>query len=167
MKFTLSDIDHVISVSHTSKENLVLRAYLDPTAVSVIPNAVDTTKFTPNPNAAPHPSIRAFGARFPPSPASHASLHVHMLCLLCLCVCVCVAGFNIVILSRLVYRKGIDLVVEVIPKICERFPNVHFIIGGDGPKRLLIEEMREKHQVLFSLALPSSSKSGRIDNTLL
>jgi phosphatidylinositol glycan class A protein len=54
---------------------------------------------------------------------------------------------NIVMLSRLVYRKGIDLVVNVIPEICARFPNVHFIIGGDGPKKLLLEEMRERHQV--------------------
>jgi hypothetical protein len=32
-----------------------------------------------------------------------------------------------------------DLVVDVIPEICRRFPLVHFIIGGDGPKRLLLE----------------------------
>lgn len=49
--------------------------------------------------------------------------------------------------SRLVYRKGIDLAVDVIPDICARFPRVHFIIGGDGPKRLNLEEMREKHQL--------------------
>lgn len=31
--------------------------------------------------------------------------------------------------------------------MCERYPNLHFIIGGDGPKRLLLEEMREKFQL--------------------
>jgi phosphatidylinositol glycan class A protein len=56
-------------------------------------------------------------------------------------------GINIVILSRLVYRKGVDLVIDVIPKICQQFENVYFIIGGDGPKKLAIEEMREKYQV--------------------
>lgn len=61
-------------------------------------------------------------------------------------VCICV-GINIVILSRLVYRKGVDLVIDVIPKICQLFENVYFIIGGDGPKKLAIEEMREKYQV--------------------
>ncbi len=50
-------------------------------------------------------------------------------------------------MSRLVYRKGIDLLFEVIPEICKKFPNVHFVIGGDGPKRLGLEEMREKHQL--------------------
>lgn len=33
-----------------SRENLVLRASLDPTRTSAIPNAVDTRKFTPDPS---------------------------------------------------------------------------------------------------------------------
>jgi phosphatidylinositol glycan class A protein len=33
-----------------SKENTVLRASLDPLDVSVIPNALDSTKFTPDPS---------------------------------------------------------------------------------------------------------------------
>jgi phosphatidylinositol glycan class A protein len=95
-----------------SRENLVLRANLDPRIVSTIPNAVDPSKFLPDPSARPS------GGRV-----------------------------NVVMLSRLVYRKGIDLVINVIPTICARFPHVHFIIGGDGPKKLLLEEMRERHQV--------------------
>ena len=67
LKFSLSDISHVICVSNTryrqfhemkssllisySKENTVLRGQLDPHLVSVIPNAVDTTVFTPDPSA--------------------------------------------------------------------------------------------------------------------
>jgi phosphatidylinositol glycan class A protein len=54
---------------------------------------------------------------------------------------------NIVLVSRLVYRKGIDLLVQVIPPICAKYSNIHFIIGGDGPKKLLLEEMREKYQL--------------------
>uniref|UniRef100_A0A0E0EA05 Phosphatidylinositol N-acetylglucosaminyltransferase n=1 Tax=Oryza meridionalis TaxID=40149 RepID=A0A0E0EA05_9ORYZ len=50
----------------------------------------------------------------------------------------------IVVISRLVYRKGADLLVEVIPEVCRLFPKVRFIVGGDGPKRVRIEEMREK-----------------------
>ncbi|EMS57569.1 Phosphatidylinositol N-acetylglucosaminyltransferase subunit A [Triticum urartu] len=45
---------------------------------------------------------------------------------------------------RLVYRKGADLLVEVIPEVCHLFPKVRFIVGGDGPKRVRLEEMREK-----------------------
>ena len=38
LKFTLADVHHVICVSHTSKENTVLRACIPPQRVSVIPN---------------------------------------------------------------------------------------------------------------------------------
>ncbi|KAJ5167531.1 uncharacterized protein N7482_006312 [Penicillium canariense] len=47
LKFTLSDVDHAICVSHTCKENTVLRASLDPLMVSVIPNAVVAENFRP------------------------------------------------------------------------------------------------------------------------
>lgn len=112
LQTTLSDVDHVICVSNTCRENLVLRARLHPSFVSTIPNAVDATKFLPDPSL-----------RFP----------VH--------------SINIVVLSRLVYRKGIDLLVDVIPKVCARVPNAHFIVGGDGPKLLQLEEMRERFQL--------------------
>ena len=36
---------------------------------------------------------------------------------------------TIVVLSRLAYRKGIDLLVAAAPRICARFPHVHFVIG--------------------------------------
>ncbi|XP_058735484.1 phosphatidylinositol N-acetylglucosaminyltransferase subunit A-like isoform X3 [Vicia villosa] len=66
----------------------------------------------------------------------------------------------IVVISRLVYRKGADLLVEVIPEVCRLNPNVRFIIGGDGPKRVRLEEMREKNclqdRVDFLGAVPHS-----------
>ncbi|QHO36784.1 uncharacterized protein DS421_9g286680 [Arachis hypogaea] len=52
----------------------------------------------------------------------------------------------IVVISRLVYRKGANLLVEVIPDVCRLHPNVRFIVGGDGPKRVWLE-MREKHSL--------------------
>lgn len=36
---------------------------------------------------------------------------------------------TVVALSRLVYRKGIDLLNVVIPAMCDRHPNLRFIIG--------------------------------------
>lgn len=33
-------------------------------------------------------------------------------------------------LSRLAYRKGIDLLVATAPRICATFPNVRFVVGG-------------------------------------
>lgn len=112
LKITLSDIDCAICVSNTCRENLVLRACLHPSIVYTIPNAVDASKFVPDPSK-----------RFPTN------------------------TINVVLLSRLVYRKGIDLLVRLIPIVCSKFANVHFIIGGDGPKKLILEEMREMYQL--------------------
>eukprot|EP00878_Enallax_costatus_P003436 GHUV01003647.1.p1 GENE.GHUV01003647.1~~GHUV01003647.1.p1 ORF type:complete len:475 (+),score=123.32 GHUV01003647.1:322-1746(+) len=108
IKAVLADVQHVICVSYTSKENTVLRACLHPAAVSVIPNAVDASEFEPAPS---RPQL------VPGGPVT------------------------IVALSRLVYRKGIDILALVIPEICHRHPNVNFVIGGDGPKRRLLEQM--------------------------
>lgn len=47
------------------------------------------------------------------------------------------------IVSRLVYRKGIDLAAGVISKFAN-MKNVNFLIAGDGPKRSVLEEVREK-----------------------
>ncbi|KAG8084944.1 hypothetical protein GUJ93_ZPchr0010g9628 [Zizania palustris] len=108
LQFTLADIDQAICVSHTSKENTVLRSGISPQKVFMVPNAVDTAMFTPSPERLSCDEI------------------------------------VIVVISRLVYRKGADLLVEVIPEVCRLFPKVRFIVGGDGPKRVRLEEMREK-----------------------
>ena len=52
---------------------------------------------------------------------------------------------TIVVLSRLAYRKGVDLLVASAPRICADFPNVRFLIGGDGPKMIDLLQMREAH----------------------
>ncbi|CAL2031689.1 hypothetical protein CAEBREN_30508 [Caenorhabditis brenneri] len=54
---------------------------------------------------------------------------------------------TIIFLGRLVYRKGADLLCDIVPKVCARHPTVRFIIGGDGPKRIELEEMREKYHL--------------------
>ncbi|KAG4304493.1 hypothetical protein PORY_002203 [Pneumocystis oryctolagi] len=111
LKFTLSDIDHVICVSHTCKENTVLRAALDPHMVSVIPNAIVAENFRPDPSKASQDTI------------------------------------TIVVVSRLFYNKGIDLLIATIPRICSLYSNVKFIIAGSGPKAIDIEQMREKNML--------------------
>jgi phosphatidylinositol N-acetylglucosaminyltransferase subunit A len=52
---------------------------------------------------------------------------------------------NIIILSRLTYRKGIDLIVNVIPRIWEKYPKVRFIVGGQGDKRQVLMEMTGRY----------------------
>ena len=43
-----------------------------------------------------------------------------------------VAIVTVVVVSRLVYRKGMDLLAGLIPIMCARHPHLHFIIGESG-----------------------------------
>lgn len=52
---------------------------------------------------------------------------------------------RIVTCCRLEYRRGIDLLIKIIPKICTQFKNVQFVIAGDGPYKIKIEELLERH----------------------
>ncbi|KAL1902647.1 Phosphatidylinositol N-acetylglucosaminyltransferase GPI3 subunit [Sporothrix stenoceras] len=200
LKFGLSDVDHVICVSHTCKENTVLRASLDPLLVSVIPNAVVAENFKPlsteeqrhlqsqykdrhhrrhasqdsqasqgnkaigsdaqaqggassnvsgsgplsqhptlhrpssssstqNGTSPPKPSFVSQAAS-PPTPAHLLSPH---------------DPITIVVISRLFYNKGTDLLVAAIPRILENHPNTRFIIAGSGPKAIDLKQMIEQN----------------------
>ena len=51
----------------------------------------------------------------------------------------------IVCMSRLVYRKGVDLLAQVIPRVCAACPDVDVLVGGDGPKRGVLHDMLAAH----------------------
>lgn len=129
LKFTLSDVDHVVCVSHTCKENTVLRASLDPLMVSVIPNAVVAENFRPlghpprpsEPTYLPLNETRSLPQRLGPDDT-----------------------ITIVVISRLFYNKGTDLLIAAIPRILATHPNVRFIIAGSGPKAIDLEQMLER-----------------------
>ncbi|GFS30087.1 phosphatidylinositol N-acetylglucosaminyltransferase subunit A [Trichonephila inaurata madagascariensis] len=74
---------------------------------------------------------------------------------------------TIVVISRLVYRKGIDLLAGIIPIICTRHPNVNFLIGGDGPKRIILEEVRERYQLQERVILLGSVKHENVRDVLV
>uniref|UniRef100_A0A1D1YN71 phosphatidylinositol N-acetylglucosaminyltransferase n=1 Tax=Anthurium amnicola TaxID=1678845 RepID=A0A1D1YN71_9ARAE len=131
LQFTLADVNQAICVSHTSKENTVLRSGIPPGKVFVIPNAVDTAMFTPAPKKLNCDEV------------------------------------VIVVISRLVYRKGADLLVEVIPEVCNLFPHVRFIIGGDGPKRVRLEEMREKHSLQDRVSMLGAVPHAQVQSVLI
>ncbi|DAA74228.1 TPA_exp: Uncharacterized protein A8136_3726 [Trichophyton benhamiae CBS 112371] len=130
LKFTLSDVDHVICVSHTCKENTVLRASLDPMMVSVIPNALVAENFRP-------PSYtESVSGSLNNRPLTHRMPGPRLL------------GpddtITIVVISRLFYNKGTDLLIAAIPRILALNKNVRFIIGGSGPKAIDLEQMLER-----------------------
>ncbi|KAI1279783.1 glycosyltransferase family 4 protein [Xylaria sp. FL0933] len=126
LKFTLSDVDHVICVSHTGKENTVLRAALDPLMVSVIPNALVSEDFKPLPR--PEPSSLPFAQH--PLPAHPLGPN---------------DTITIVVVSRLFYNKGTDLLTAAIPRVLENHPNTRFIIAGSGPKAIDLQQMIEQN----------------------
>lgn len=133
LQIALSPCNHCICVSHTGKENTVLRAAVPKEQVSVIPNAVDTSLFTPNP--------------------TNASQN---------------QGITVIVVSRLVYRKGVDLLAGVITRICAlpEFNDVNFLIGGDGPKRVLLEEIREKRNIQERITLLGALEHADVRNVL-
>ncbi|KAK3396760.1 phosphatidylinositol N-acetylglucosaminyltransferase GPI3 subunit [Sordaria brevicollis] len=149
LKFALSDVDHVICVSHTCKENTVLRASLDPLMVSVIPNAVVAENFRPlgypstsTSSSTPPSSISSPQPGLPPPPPPPTSsnppvpprriLGPH-------------DPITIVVISRLFYNKGTDLLTAAIPRILSSHPNTRFIIAGSGPKSIDLEQMIEQN----------------------
>ena len=124
LQTTLCTVDAAIAVSYACRDNLVLRTSnaLAPEQVTVIPNAIDPSKFVPDPSMRPQGRVQ------------------------------------IVVVSRLVYRKGVDLLVGIIPRICRELPEVDFLIGGDGSKLLALQEMVEgerlEERVTFLGAVP-------------
>ena len=117
----------------------MLRGQVRPDKVSVIPNAVDSVTFRP---ATRKPITNTV---------------------------------TIVIGSRLVYRKGVDLVVKIIPKMCHKkfrrkdgsIVKVNFVIAGDGPKRILLEEMIEKHRLQDRVEMLGELQQNQVRDCLL
>lgn len=131
LEISLSTCNHCICVSHIGKENTVLRARVHKDKVSVIPNAVDTAHFTPDPTKRPQNGT-----------------------------------INIVVASRLVYRKGIDLLAAIIPRF-KRITNVNFIIVGEGPKRDTLEEVREKANMQERVEILGSVEHSKVRDILV
>ncbi|XP_016947888.1 uncharacterized protein LOC108023129 [Drosophila biarmipes] len=131
LEVNLGMVNHAICVSHIGKENTVLRARVAKHRVSVIPNAVDTALFTPDPRQRPRNDT-----------------------------------INIVVASRLVYRKGIDLLAGIIPRF-KNTKNVNFIIVGDGPKRDLLEEIREKTNMQDRVQMLGAVEHAKVRDVLV
>lgn len=135
----LRNVDAVICVSHTGcvivrsslltvvftregdgcrRENTVLRANLRPETAYVIPNALVPEQFTPA--ETPVPTDTSMSFLHPPNLLTRTDGPR-------------AAVVTIVVVSRLAYRKGIDLLVAVAPRICAQFPDVRFVVGQFRP----------------------------------
>uniref|UniRef100_UPI00358E9EF0 phosphatidylinositol N-acetylglucosaminyltransferase subunit A n=1 Tax=Myxine glutinosa TaxID=7769 RepID=UPI00358E9EF0 len=127
LRASLGGATRAICVSHTGRENTALRAALPPKRISVIPNAVDATRFTPSPSPPSSRSSRENHADFSGSVGDPGA-----------------GSITVVIISRLVYRKGVDLLAGVLAQLAATRSDLNFVIGGEGPKRIVLEELREQ-----------------------
>ncbi|XP_026822939.1 phosphatidylinositol N-acetylglucosaminyltransferase subunit A [Rhopalosiphum maidis] len=73
---------------------------------------------------------------------------------------------TIVVVSRLVYRKGVDLLAQIIADVCLKNQKVQFIIGGDGPKRELLEDIRNNLNIGEQVTLLGSLEHSQVCNVL-
>ena len=67
----------------------------------------------------------------------------------------------------MVYRKGIDLLGKLIPIICKLYPNAQFIIGGDGPKRAMLNEVVRQNKLADRVQLLGAVKADQVRNVLI
>nr|CAD7592712.1 unnamed protein product [Timema genevievae] len=144
LQISLADCNHCICVSHTCKENTVLRARMPHRQVSVIPNAVDTAVFTPDPTR--RSTQRNHKDAVYVSERSCLLRNIHS--------------------SPPKYRKGVDLMAHIIADICPRYPELQFLVGGDGPKRWLLEEVRERKLLQDRVTLLGSLEHSEVHDVL-
>jgi len=102
----LEAADKVVAVSSFTCDALTGLMGVRPQAISLIPNGVDTTRFSPGPRDAE--LIARHG----------------------------LAGKKVVLtVGRLVRRKGIDMALRAMAQVRARRPDVHYLIVGDGELR--------------------------------
>lgn len=132
VRLSLLQCNQIICVSNVGIEALRLQTNQDETIpISVIPNAVDTDVFKPDPSQRDPNKI------------------------------------TIIVNSRLVYRKGIDLLAHVIPKVCRSNYKVRFIISGDGPNRKLLEDAVTQHSLQNQVSLLGSVPHDQVRDVLV
>lgn len=136
-KSAFVDIDEFICVSYTGRDNLYYRTNSYANNIHVIPNCIDfnkfklkelkkhsidnnNTNFNFNINNIPYDKLTTSK----PYPINDIKL-------------------TLVSISRQVYRKGTDLLIEMLPILYKIFPNMTFLIGGDGSKKYLLDNTVE------------------------
>ena len=109
-KAVLKDADKILTVSKETKK-YVLRLGADKTKTSVMYNGVDTKCFQTADKTRSRKKLNLPDDRR--------------------------IVFSV---RRLVYKNGLDTLIESVPEVAREFPDVLFVVAGKGPSRQLIED---------------------------
>nr|XP_031527039.1 phosphatidylinositol N-acetylglucosaminyltransferase subunit A isoform X3 [Vicugna pacos] len=60
-----------------------------------------------------------------------------------------------------------DLLSGIIPELCQKYPDLNFVIGGEGPKRIILEEVRERYQLHDRVHLLGALEHKDVRNVLV
>lgn len=112
VKMIYKDAEAGIANSNFTKKEMV-KAGIDREKVFVVYPGVDSKKFSPRP--VPKAIYKKYNL-----PADRKIL---------------------LSVSRLVARKGFDLVIQALPQILEKFPNAVYVLGGRGPDEARLKSL--------------------------
>jgi glycosyltransferase involved in cell wall biosynthesis len=114
VRASLPRMDYVIGVSNVTLERFGKWTHVDQARFRLLPNCVDMKRFTPGPK--PADLARQLGL---------------------------IGRTVIMTLGRLASEeryKGFDEVIEALPELARKIPNVSYLICGDGPDRARLED---------------------------
>jgi glycosyltransferase involved in cell wall biosynthesis len=117
---SLRRADMLIAVSSPTKAEYVRRHHLDEGRVRVIPNGIDTRRFTPSDRPAARAAL-GLDARVP------------------------LVGF----VGRLARVKGVDILLEAFARVGRSVPEARLAVIGDGPEASRLRAMPEADGVVF------------------
>ncbi len=125
----LSRADAVIAVSRFARDATIRLIGEDTGKVALIPNGVDRARFSPQPRRV------ELAARYG------------------------LAGQRVLLtVGRLSERKGMDRVIEALPRLRGDMPDLVYLIVGEGPFRTVLEALAVSHgvadAVIFAGAVP-------------
>jgi phosphatidylinositol alpha-1,6-mannosyltransferase len=128
---TLAAADSIVAVSVFTKTVLVSLMQVDPAKITLIPNGVDLARFSPRDKRAD--LLARYG----------------------------LTGKRVLLtLGRLSPRKGQDMVIETLPALCKIFPDLTYLVAGDGPSRQALaaraESLGVRDRVVFAGSVPDS-----------
>ena len=131
----LANADAIVSVSTFTRDAMIRLMGIDPAKITVIHNGVNLDRFQVR---SPAPELAAqYGVK-----GRHVILSV----------------------GRLVERKGMDHLIEAMPRILQECPDTHLLIAGDGALRVKLGELIGKYALERHVTLLGKVSDAELDN---